>query len=100
MKNYKMEGYKATTAFSGIGVFGFIYGIENKVLYLIHQNKTGGAKMKIKRKIYGALSIAILILLFGIVGGMEHNDLNLKAGIIWMVILIPCLWIFSSPWWR
>lgn len=56
--------------------------------------------MKIKRKIYGALSIAILILLFGIVGGMEHNNLSLKAGIIWMVILIPCLWIFSSPWRR
>lgn len=56
--------------------------------------------MKIKRKIYGALSIAILILLFGIVGGMEHNDLSLTAGIIWMVILIPCLWIFSSPWRR
>lgn len=32
MKNYKMEGYKAITAFSGIGTFGFIYGIENKVL--------------------------------------------------------------------
>ena len=32
MKNYKMESYKATTAFSGVGVFGFIYGIENKVL--------------------------------------------------------------------
>lgn len=32
MKNYKMEGYKATSAFSGIGVFGFVYRDVNKVL--------------------------------------------------------------------
>lgn len=32
MKDYKLEGYKATAAFSGIGVFGFIYGAENKIL--------------------------------------------------------------------
>ena len=32
MKKYEMEGYKSTTAFSGIGVFGFVFGPVNRVL--------------------------------------------------------------------
>ena len=54
--------------------------------------------MKIKRKIYGALSIISLVLLYGVVGGIEQNNLNLVTGVIWSLILVSMLYIFSSPW--